>query len=301
MSTNQPRTLGGRYTFKAAGAPVGSLDDPWGERAETEVPVGVWHREPLPDPRDTVRHMDAAVEDLWRARHDAAATAVMEALPGVDEVSLGGDDVWMVRTGKGVQPATAPERGAIDHAIRQALPSQEGIEGLDWRDTVRSTWGVAEPEQEFLEWMEDGGSIRRGSYTPTTSDQVQAARDRARRVAANATTRQVEVLLDQMRDEEEVVLAWEDGAGTDVYVSETVACAKTGSGADLGATGLPGRYRFLDSPDLNRAWAMADRETVLRTLPSGRGQPSGFIRIKAGDWRAATGRDQIEGQTFLDF
>lgn len=301
MSTNQPRTLGGRYTFKAAGAPVGSLDDPWGERAETEVPVGVWHAEPLPDPAIAQRQMEEAVARVWSARRDAACTAVMDAMPGVDEVSMGEDGTWMVHTEAGTRRANVPERAVIDTTIKQALREPGDISGLDFRQTGENWWQGAEPEQVFLEWMEDGGSIRRGSYTPTTSDQVQAARDRARRVAASATTRQVEVLLDQMRDEEEVVLAWEDGAGTDVYVSETVTCAKTGSGADLGAAGLPGRYRFLDSPDLTRACAMADRATVLRTLPSGRGQPSGFIRIKAGDWRAATGRDQIEGQAFLDF
>ncbi|MDU6150915.1 MAG: hypothetical protein E6640_01650 [Actinomyces urogenitalis] len=53
MSTNQPRLANGRYTFKAAGAPVGTLEDPWAV--------------PAPQPPSRIEHLRHTCERMGRA------------------------------------------------------------------------------------------------------------------------------------------------------------------------------------------------------------------------------------------
>lgn len=287
--TDQPRTSDGKYTFKAAGAPVGTLDDPWGGggRRDEQIALATWQPTPLPDPQDAAETAQGAESDLWEARHHLYAAAVLDALEGVEAVGVDEYDHLTDMTTPTPARLTLAQRIAAAHALERVL-AEEGTSGyLDSQPEEYLT-----RESDLYQWLRQQGAVGRADLTPVSVGQVRDLSARARAAWTAALAARLHTALDEAADDAYVVVE-PSRHGVTVLADERIE--GLGSASDSLSRGVVS----VDEPA--RGLDVADAEQLTALLPGGRTDRFGRWTVTAGAWRAATGRDQVPGQVLAVF
>lgn len=281
MSTsNQPRDICGRYTFKAAGAPVGTLDDPWGGAApppEPEIKIGVFEGpEPLQNFDDALGRAQLLTDNYVSLQRQIVASHVARQVPPDQVASLVGGR-WVLREETEGEPTFAsPELAfALDKAMN------EGAE-----DAQR--YRLDALEDLMLEDLLAGRGVRHGEQMPS-DEQIAEAYDNMRHSATIALKTRLEHQLDSQDDDYAYTIISDAQGVPHIFTPDMVQQYR--------AFGLLDR----EGIEVSTHELLASFDNLAANLPGAHVNERGELTVSAGDWRQATSRTVEVGQTFLDF